>query len=64
LARVAVYMDMVQILIIPNLINSQHKLAGKIIFWGIFALYFFTRFYSMYISYEEQYTPFQTIFSI
>lgn len=63
LARIAVYMDIVQIFVISYIIYDQNKLLNRICLFCLFSLYFCLRFYTFIISYRDEYIPFETIFS-
>ena len=62
LARVAVYMDMVQIFLVPYALETQNKMTNRIILFGFFVLYYLFRMYASFTAYETAYVPFQTIF--
>lgn len=63
LARIAVYMDSIQAILIPYIIYNQRHLHNRILFFTIIALYYSARFYTSFISFEYEYVPFKTIFN-
>lgn len=63
LGRIAVYMDVVQIFIIPYILQNQKGLYNRILLFNLFLLYYFSRFYVTFIAYEEYYVPFRTVFN-
>lgn len=63
LGRIAVYMDVVQIFIIPYMLQNQKGLYNRILLLGLFSLYYFLRFYVALISYKEYYVPFNFFFN-
>lgn len=64
LARIAVYMDILQVILIPYIIYQQKNIYNRLILFSVISLYFYIRFYSTFISYEYEYVPFKTIFSL
>lgn len=62
LARIAVYMDIVQIFLIPYILETQSKIGNRIILFGFISLYYLFRLYTSFTAYETAYTPFKTIF--
>ena len=62
LARIAVYMDIVQIFLIPYILETQSKIGNRIILFGFISLYYLFRLYTSFTAYETAYTPFRTIF--
>lgn len=63
LARVAVYMDIVQIFIITYILYLPRKRFNRLILFGIFAGYYMVRFYVVLESFKGGYIPYKTIFS-
>ena len=63
LARIAVYMDSLQVILIPYIIYHQRTLYNRILFFIFISSYFYLRFYSYIISFKTAYIPFITIFS-
>lgn len=62
LARIAVYMDSLQVILIPYIIYHQRTLYNRILFFIFISSYFYLRFYSYIISFKTAYIPFITIF--
>lgn len=62
LARIAVYMDCMQVFLIPYILYKQQTLINRSLLFILLAVYYFLRLYSSYISFESEYTPFTTIF--
>lgn len=60
LARAAVYMDTVQVLLIPYIIYKQKKLYNRLLLLGIISIYFGLRFYTSLQTYWDAYVPFET----
>lgn len=63
LARIAVYMDSLQVILIPYIIYHQKTLYNRILFFILVSSYFYLRLYSSIISFKTEYIPFTTIFS-
>lgn len=62
LARIAVYMDSLQVILIPYIIYQQKTLYNRILFFILVSSYFYLRFYLYIISFKTAYIPFITIF--
>lgn len=61
LARIAVYMDSLQVILIPYIIYLQKTLYNRTLFFTLIIIYYFLRFYSSIITFESSYIPFKTI---
>lgn len=64
MARLAVYFDFVQILIIPMIFEKRRDLGIKIFLYLAISFYLFTRFISLLFSYPDEFIPFKTIFQM
>lgn len=63
LARVATYMDAIQVFLITTVIFFHKGVKNRLIIWGLFVLYFGIRYYTSLMGYKEYYIPFTTIFN-
>lgn len=63
LARIAVYMDSLQVILIPYIIYHQKTLYNRALLFILISSYFYLRLYSSIISFKTEYIPFTTIFS-
>lgn len=63
LARIAVYMDSLQVILIPYIIYHQKTLYNRVLLFILISSYFYLRLYSSIISFKTEYIPFTTIFS-
>ena len=63
LARVAVYMDIVQIFLISTILVHQKRMANRLLLFFVLWCYYIIRFYTYLMSYEHEFMPFNTIFS-
>lgn len=63
LARIAVYMDSLQVIFIPYILYQQRTLYNRVLLFALISCYFYMRFYASFISFQSEYVPFTTIFS-
>lgn len=63
LARIAVYMDIVQVFLVSMILFAQRSIANRLLLFLLFFVYYFLRFYTYLYSYEDEFIPFKTIFS-
>lgn len=62
LARIAVYMDIVQVFLISATLAKQKKRINKLLLFVVFWVYYLMRFYTYLMSYEHEFIPYKTIF--
>jgi len=63
LARIAVYMDIVQVFLVSMILSAQRNIANRLFLFLLFFTYYLMRFYTYLYSYKDEFIPFKTIFS-